>query len=333
MDLVTGGSGLIGMHFIAALLRENRKVRALRRKSADLRPIDTFLKHLKLDPAAVEWVEGSLLDVSSIEEAMKGVDRVFHAAAVVSFHKNDRDLLYQTNIEGTANMVNCALAEGVNSFVYISSVAALGRQDEGRLVSESTEWKDDPELSHYARSKHMAEREVWRGREEGLNVVVLNPGIVIGIGDFTRSSAEIFAQVDKGLPYYPPGSNGYVAVQDIIEAAFHLLEEDRLNERFLLVGEHLSYRELFEKIGIAIGRNAPKKMARPWMMKTVRLVFALHEFFTQKRSFVTKENVRNATRNYRYDNSRMRATGFDFTPLDQVINETGRYYRSEFSPS
>ncbi|WP_306641081.1 NAD-dependent epimerase/dehydratase family protein [Sanyastnella coralliicola] len=328
MNLITGGTGLVGMHFIAALLKDKQEVRALIRKGADLTSVESFLRYQQLDPKSVDWVEGDILDVPSLMDAMEGVSRVIHAAALVSFHRKDRDLLYQVNVEGTANMVNVAMSAEIGEFVYISSVAALGRQDGALEVHEETEWKDDPELSHYARSKHMAEREVWRGSEEGLKVFVVNPGIIIGIGDFDRSSAEVFKQVDKGMPYYPGGSNGFVAVQDVIAASMHLIEHDHSNERYLLVGEHLKYQELFEQVGASIGAKVPSKEAPLWLMNTVRILSSIGERLTGKRAFITKENVKSASSNYRYLNDRMLSTSFKFTPLKGVIEETGKYYRS-----
>lgn len=327
MNLVTGGTGLVGMHLIATLIKKGEPVRVLYRSGSNLGPVKAFLKGQLKSDFQPEWIEGELADVGSLEEALKGVQTVFHAAALVSFHPNDRNLLYEVNVQGTANMVNLALSEGVSKFVYISSVAALGRKDDMEPVNETTEWKDGPELTHYSRSKHMAEREVWRGHEEGLDVIIVNPGIILGIGDFTRSSPEIFKQVDKGIPYYPPGSNGFVAVEDVTDACFHLLEHGPLNERFLLVAEHLTLKSLFEKVAKSIGKEAPKKVAPAWLMGIVWRLSRLAEFFTRKRGFVTKEGVRNAQKKYAYDSSKLlEETSFTYRDLDTVIAETGAYY-------
>jgi nucleoside-diphosphate-sugar epimerase len=327
MNFVTGGTGLVGMHLIAALLHRGEQVRMLVREGSDLDPLERFLAHSKADRAKLETVTGDLADVPSLEEGMAGCERVFHAAALVSFHRKDKEKLFSVNTEGTANVVNVALStDGLSEMVYISSVAALGRNTDGTPVNEQTEWKDGPELTNYAKSKHMAEREVWRGREEGLRVFIVNPSIILGIGDFRRSSAEIFRQVDKGMPFFPPGSNGFVAVQDVVAACFHALESDMNGERFLLSGEHLSYDELFHLVAESIGAKAPDKAAPPWLMKLARIGASLGELFTGKRAFITKEGVRNAQANYRYDASKIKGSGFTFTPIRQVIAETGSFY-------
>ncbi len=315
------------MHLISTLMKKGEPVRVMHRANSDLGPVKAFLKHELKSDMQPEWVEGELSDVGAIEDAMENVETVFHAAALVSFHPKDRNALYEVNVHGTANMVNLSLTEGVSKFVYISSVAALGRKDDLEPVDETTEWKDGPELTHYSRSKHMAEREVWRGHEEGLDVVIVNPGIILGIGDFSRSSAEVFQQLDKGMPFYPPGANGFVAVEDVTDACFHLLENGPLNERFLLVGAHMTLKELFQKVAKSIGKEAPTKAASPFLMGLVWRLSRFVEFFTRKRGFVTKEGVRNAQKKYAYDTSKLlNETEFQYRDLDQVIEETGAYY-------
>jgi nucleoside-diphosphate-sugar epimerase len=328
MNLVTGGTGMVGMHLIAGLLRRGARVRAIIRSGSSHAATDRFLRHSGFDPAAVEWVEGDVIDLGTLEDALDGCETVFHAAALVSFHCRDRRLMYQTNVEGTANVVNLALDGGVQRLVYISSVAALGRNTKGIPVTEDDEWKDGPELSHYSRSKHLAEREVWRGREEGLEVVVVNPSVILGVGDFGRSSTELFAKVAQGLPVYPQGSNGFVAAEDVAAACFHLMDNGLTNERYLLNGGHLPLRELFTKMATELGTKPPRIELRPWMLTLGWLGASLVSLFTGKRAFITRENIRNAGLHNRYETARMEKTGFSFTPLDRVISQTSAYLKT-----
>ena len=328
MNLVTGGTGMVGMHLMAGLLRRGERVRALIRQGSSRVATDRFLVHSGLNPADIEWVEGDVLDIGALEDALDGCETVYHAAALVSFHRRDRRLMYQTNVEGTANVVNLALDGGAKRLVYISSVAALGRNTKGIPVTEDDEWKDGPELSHYSRSKHLAEREVWRGREEGLEVVVVNPSVILGIGDFSRSSAELFAKVAQGLPVYPQGSNGFVAAEDVASACFHLMDNGLTNERYLLNGGHLPLRELFTKMAAELGTKPPHIELRPWMLTLGWLGAALVSVFTGKRAFITRENIRNAGLHNRYETARIEKTGFAFKPLDRVISETSAYLKT-----
>jgi dihydroflavonol-4-reductase len=329
MNLITGGTGMVGMHLIAGLLRRGEPVRALLRAGSSHSATDQFLQYCKLNPADVEWVDGDVLDVASLEDAMAGCSTVYHAAAVVSFHRRDRAMLYDVNINGTANVVNVALTGGCPRLVYISSVAALGRNSRGIPTNETSEWKDGPHLTHYSCSKHLAEREVWRGHEEGLEVVVVNPSVILGIGDFDRSSAAIFNQVKKGLPFYPQGSNGFVAVQDVVAACFHLIDHGHFNRRFLLNGDHMSFKDLFVSIAHALDVTPPTKPVQPWMLRAALFIAWVQQTFTGRKAFITRENVRNAGLTLRYENDRIiNETGFNFTPLKNVIDETAYYMKT-----
>lgn len=327
MNFVTGGTGLVGIHLIAALLARGEAVRALFRSPASRGYAEKKLTEKGVSLDQLEWLEGDVLDIQAIEDAMRGCTRVFHAAALVSFHRCDRDALYRVNIGGTANIVNAALGEGIETLVYISSVAALGRNTKGIPISESSEWKDGPQLSNYARSKHMAEREVWRGREEGLRVVIVQPSIILGAGDFGRSSSEIFRRVYEGLPFYPPGSNGFVGVQDVVAATLHLLDHGHFNRSFLLVSENRSWQSIMTAIAKQLNRKAPQRTATRFLMHLARIGVWLQQLVTGRKAFITRESVRSAQGTMVYDQRRViDETGFVFTPIDEVIAGTAQYF-------
>lgn len=329
MIFVTGGTGLVGMHAVAAFLSRGEDVRLLVREGSDRTPLLKLLRDQAISDDLM-WVEGDLFDPVFLAEAMEGCDTVFHAAAMVSFHSADRDLLYKVNVEGTANIVNAAIENRIQTFYYISSVAALGRGGSDSVTEEETEWKDGPELTNYARSKHLAEREVWRGHEEGLRVVVVNPGVIIGRGDFTRSSAALFSNIDKGLPFFPAGLNGFVAVEDVVDACFHLSENGLFNERYVLVGEHMLFQHLFNQIAASINAEPPRKSAPRWLLSFAWRMAWVLEKISGKRAVITKEAVQNTHHHYRYSNAKIGATGFVFRPLDEVIKSTGTAYRAEY---
>ncbi|MFM1933068.1 MAG: hypothetical protein RL226_2371 [Bacteroidota bacterium] len=322
---------MVGMHAVSNAMKRGVKVRVLLREAADKTALLQHLQYEQIE-GEPEWCIGDILDVSSLEDAMAGCEEVFHAAALVSFHGRDRDALMTVNVEGTANMVNVALSGEVRTFYYISSVAALGRGEKEQLTDEETEWKDGPTISGYARSKHLAEREVWRGHEEGLRVVVVNPGVILGYGDFNRSSAALYSNIYKGLPFYPSGTNGFVAVADVVHACFYLAEKKLFNDRFLLVGEHWTYKQLFESIAQSIGVQPPQKSAPTWLLQVTWRIAALMEFMTGKRAVITKEAVNNTRRSYTYSNRKMVQTGFTFTPLADVIAQAGKAYKESITP-
>lgn len=330
MIFITGGTGLVGMHLLASLRADGKKVRALKRASSDLKPIQHFFEYSfpnqKDAFEGIEWVEGELLDIPFLEKCMEDCDEVYHAAAMVSFHPKDRKKMLQINVEGTANMVNVALAQGVDRFGYISSVAALGRDEKGP-ITEDTEWKYDANNSTYAGSKYNSELEVWRAIEEGLNAYMVNPGIILGIGDFKRSSAELFLQMHKGFPYFPGGRNGFVAVGDVVRVLRKMMDEGAPSRRYLLVHENWSYELLFQKVAASLKKSPPKKVAPLWLMKGFQILQQVVEFFTGRRAFVTKESVRNSNQKYSYSAAKVeKELGFEFQNLDEVIQETGAYF-------
>ena len=132
--LVTGGTGFLGAYIIKELISKGYRVRAIRRKAG----LPAFIDSSILEKA--EWVQGDVLDVITLEDAMKGMDMVIHSAAVVSFLKKERKQMYQVNVDGTANVVNMALEQNIRKLVHISSVAALGRTSSGGHVDEEKKW-------------------------------------------------------------------------------------------------------------------------------------------------------------------------------------------------
>ena len=201
------------------MVEKNYVVRAIRRNNK----LPVYVSEKIFDK--VEWVEGDILDVVSLEEAMDGMDTVIHAAAMVSFVKKDREQMYQVNVEGTANVVNMALEKNIKRFVHISSVASLGRTANGGSVNEEKKWEESKVNTHYAKSKYKGELEVWRGISEGLSGVILNPSTILGYGDWNTSSCAIFKKIHDGFNWYTPGLNGFVDVEDTARATIALMEK------------------------------------------------------------------------------------------------------------
>ena len=182
MIFVTGASGLLGSHLIQSLVAKGKMVRALYRNQ-----IPSFKGAEK-----VQWVEGDLLDIISLEAAIEGAQQVYHAAAIVSFSPSKAAIMIKANQEGTANLVNICIDQKVEKLVFVSSVAALGRIREDAPIDETMHWTPETSNSIYGKSKYLAEMEVWRGMAEGLNIAIVNPVIIFGAGDWNKGSSEIF---------------------------------------------------------------------------------------------------------------------------------------------
>jgi dihydroflavonol-4-reductase len=320
--LITGGTGFLGSYIIQELVEQGYAVRAIRRsnKLPFYIPSAVFEK--------VEWLPGDILDVAGLEEALEGVDAVIHAAAKVSFSGSDRRLLYSTNIEGTANMVNAALLRNTARFIHVSSVAALGRTAGGETVTEEKKWEDSQLNTTYAISKYHAETEVWRGIGEGLNAVIVNPSTILGYGDWNESSCALFKNIYREFPWYSNGINGFVDVKDVAAAVVSLLKSEITGERFILNGDNWSFRQLFNTIATGFGKKQPHREATPFLSGLAWRFENLRSLFSGRPSLITRESARIARSKTRFDNSRilLRLPGFQFTPLEQTIRGACKAY-------
>jgi nucleoside-diphosphate-sugar epimerase len=341
MDLVTGATGIVGTPLVVKLLSQGQTVRALHRPSSDRALVERAVR--ESDPeglSRLEWVEGDVCDQASLETALEGVTRVYHCAALVSFHTADRDALRKVNAEGTANLVNAMLHLGTPRLIHVSSVAALGRKA-GQPTDESTFFEEQPGTSAYARSKHRAEMEAYRGAVEGLpeGLVVVNPTVILGAGDFKRSSSALFKVIDRGLSWYPIGSGGYVGAEDVAEVCVRLGESTVRDERFVLCAEHRTHQDVMGNIADALGKPRPKRPVHPWIAGLAWRLVWLYERLTGRRSMVTRESVASGTQHQLYDGTKIKGTlaalgmPWEYTPIDSVIASVAETYRRHSSGS
>ena len=295
MILVTGATGLVGSHLIRQLVQEKKKVRALYRSS---------IPGLEGNEA-VEWIKGDILDIVSLEEAMQGVQQVYHCAALVSFDPKEREKLFKTNIEGTANVVNTAIEAGVDKLLFVSSVAALGRIREDTPINETMNWTEETSNSEYGKSKYLAETEVWRGISEGLNAVIVNPVIILGAGDWDNGSSGIFKSAYNEFPWYTEGTGGFVDVEDVVSAMILLMDSDVSEERFILSADNLKYKDIFTMIAEAFNKKPPHKNVTPLLASIVWRIEAVKGFITGKKPLLTKETAATAQARVNFDNTKL----------------------------
>ncbi len=309
MDLVTGGTGIVGAHLIDALLTQGRSVRALHRAGSDREMLRRILRFYHADGDArfdrIQWVEGDLLDVGSLRDAMVGVERVFHCAALVSFDPRDREALFTHNITGTANVVNAMLANGVKQLCHVSSTATVGFRPNGASNNEDVPFKQDKYASPYAISKDGAELEVQRGIAEGLHAVKVNPCVVIGPGAAGRSTMTMIERMRSGSRFFPRGSNAVVDARDVATAMLRLMDEGENGARYLLIGENLTYERLFGLLATSAGKSQPAMRLRPWMLELAWRAESLRTLFGG-RPLITRISARTASRTRNYDGSRAR---------------------------
>jgi nucleoside-diphosphate-sugar epimerase len=327
--LVTGGTGFLGAYIIKELVRQGFYVRAIRRNNK----LPFFIPAGILDQ--VEWIEGDILDIISLQEAMDGIDGVIHSAGKVSFVNGERISMYATNIQGTANMVNTSLELGIKKFIYISSVAAIGRTKNGELIDEGNQWAEFKPATHYAASKYHAEMEVWRAMAEGLDAVIVNPSTVLGYGDWNMTSCAIFKSVYNEFPWYTNGINGFVDVDDIARSSVLLLQSDISSERFLLSSDNWSFHRLFNAIADGFSKKHPWREATPFLGGLAWRLEKLKSWITGRPTILTRETAKIAHSSTRFDNSKIlhRLPGFQFTPLQESIPKICLSYLENRQPA
>lgn len=327
--VVTGGTGFLGAYILMELVRKGYGVRAIRRQASTPFFLPPEVRE------KIEWISCDVLDPPGLEEAMTGADAVVHAAAKISFDRRKRRELWSTNIEGTANVVNAALTQRVRRFVYISSVAALGRTGGSEAITEEKSWEDNPYNTNYAISKYHGEMEVWRGIGEGLPAVIANPGTILGYGDWNNGSCAIFRSAYNEFPWYTEGINGFVDVSDAAGAIVRLLGTDITGERYILNGDNWTWRRLFETMATEFGKKPPTREATPFLTGLAWRAEKIKSLATGRPALLTRESARVAASKNFFSNAKIlrELPGFRFTPLNETIHSACQAYISYLSTS
>ncbi len=328
--LVTGGTGLLGSHLLFDLIKSGRHVRAIKRANSNIEMVRKVFSYYIANPddlfLKIEWINADLMDFGAIEDAMTGVTEIYHAAAVVSFYPKDHKAMLKINIEGTANLVNMAIEKKVSKFCYVSSVATLGRAENNGVSTEETYWIPSKKNSVYGISKYGAEREVWRGMEEGLNAVIINPSVILGPG-FWQDNSGLFRLVWEGLKYYTRGVNGYVDARDISKAMTALMDGNHFGQRFICSADNISYQDFFSLIAKYLGKPAPSVNVPPAMTSIAWRIEAVRAFFTGSKPEITCEMATTTSQVYTYSSDKLcTMLNFRFRPVEGSIREICELY-------
>lgn len=331
MILVTGGTGLVGAHLLYKLVNEGENVKATYRTENTLknteRVFSCYTKNYQDVFNKINWVKTDILDVVSLNNAIKGIDYVYHCAAFVSFEPNKHQLLRTTNIDGTANIVNLCISNKIKKLCYVSSIAALGNPIKNEPIDENSIWNPEDDNSIYAITKYGAEMEVWRGTQEGLNAVIVNPGVILGAGIWNGGSGSIFKKIHKGLSYYTPGKVGIVSVKDVVDIMVLLLKSELKNERFILVAENWSYKTFMQTIAKTLDAKVPYKIAKPWMLNVMWKIDWLTNKLTGKRRVLTRHLAKSLHAKKDYSNIKIRTElHYKFQPIERSINEISNLF-------
>jgi len=315
MILVTGATGLVGSHLLVQLLQENEEVKALFRSEKQIEKVkNVFVFHHQTALFdKINWVKGDITDIPSLEIAFENVTHVYHCAALISFDPNDEDELRKINIEGTANVVNCCIDFGIKKLCHVSSIAALGNPKEHETtITEETEWNPEELHSDYAITKYGAEMEVWRGHQEGLEVVIVNPGVIFGYGFPKKGSDVIIQSIKNGLSFYTKGNIGIVAVEDVTKCMIQLMKSSINGERYTLVGENISTKDFLDFISEELKVKKPSIEASKWMTSIAwRMDWLISKLLNRKRKLARSTATSSHSK-----------TTFDTSKIEKELNFT-----------
>ncbi|GGH35991.1 NAD-dependent epimerase [Mangrovimonas yunxiaonensis] len=333
MILVTGGTGLVGSHLLVSLTGKHEKVRAIYRNKATLAAVKNVFGYFNAQERfnRIEWVEAHLLNLPMLTEAFEGISHVYHCAALVSFNPDKYHDLRKSNIEGTANIVNLCIANGIKKLCYVSSIATLSASTTpNKAITETSYWNPEASNSVYSITKYGAEMEVWRGTQEGVPAIIVNPGVILGSGFWANGSGYIFTKIAQGTPFYTKGSTGYVDVMDVVHIMVKLMASDQENQNYVLVAENWAYPDFLTTVAQALHVSPPKKQASKLLLNIAWRLDWLRAKLTKKDRQFTKHLAKTLNTKSTYDSTKIKTTlDYTFTPLEQSINTIAARFLNE----
>ncbi len=333
---ITGATGLLGSHLALELLQNNYQVKALYRNEKSKEYVKTIFSYYVSNAqelyTKIEWIKGDLNDLFVLEDALKDVNDVYHCAGFVSLNKKDREKLFAVNAQGTANIVNACLANGKVNLCHVSSIAAINNADYKTALDETVFWKTKGNESDYAKSKYSGEREVWRGIEEGLNAVIVNPGVILASGFWNQSSGKIFPLCYKGQPFYTSGKAAYIDVLDASKIMIQLIQQQKYNERYILVEGNYDYKFVLDAIHTCFGKKLPSIKAEKGLLLLAQWGSKLKHLFSPNSEVITKEIAQALLSTQLYDNAKVKTQlSYTFVPFHTTLERICKDYLQNYS--
>ena len=332
MILVTGGTGLVGAHLLLHLLENGEQnLRALYRKENHIQKTKSLFELYEKGDLfqQIEWLQGDILDIPSLEIVFQNVEYVYHCAAKISFNPNKEDELRKVNIEGTANIVNFCIDKKVKKLCHVSSIAALGDLGQNEtIITEATEWNPEVLHSDYAISKYGGEMEVWRGHQEGLQVVIVNPGVIFGPCFWNQGSGAFFTSVKKGIPFYTLGSSAYVSVIDVVKIMRLLMHSDISGERFTIIAENRTYKDIIFTIADKMGVSKPSIEAKPWLLSLGWRLDGLFSFTFRTKRKLSKQAAQSLQNTDLISSEKVKQQlNYTFEPIDSYLDVVVGFFK------
>jgi len=326
MILVTGGTGFVGTYLLYELLKGNSSIKSTYRKEKNKELTEEFFKlkdlnHPKLFNKII-WVKMDLTEMSSLDELYSGINIIYHCAAFVSLAKRHKNLLMETNVEGTSNIINYAIKHKIKKILFISSIASIGAKDYDSIINEDHSWNHKINHTDYALSKYKSELEVWRGSQEGIPAVIVNPGFIIGSHFWNRSSSSIFKRIYNGLKFYPTGKISLVSVEDVVIASIKLMNSKIQNERFILVSENMNYKEFLDLISKNLGKSLTKYPLKKPLLYIIYFFDIILSFLRIKKRFMSKALISTFNNNQEFNGNKIKKfISFKYEKIDKKVKE------------
>ena len=327
---LTGGTGLLGTYFLIKAIDQGHSVSAIYRNE---KSIELSKKIFALQGAQilekfsqVKWIKVDLNNPLEIDEVILPQQIVVHCAGMVSFLPKDEKVMYECNFIATQNLVNVCIEKGVKKFIHISSVSTLCKED--TIKDETSFMRPPKEAGFYGKSKYMAEMEVWRGMQEGLNAVVLSPSIILGVHNWEKGSSKMFDVASKGLLFFTDGKTGFIDVYDVVNAIFIVAEKDTQQKRYCLNAENIFYRDFFERLHRLFGKPIPKYRAGKFLTAIYWRFEWLKSKLTNTDPLITKESANTAHSIRIFSGERFaKEFNYQYIPIDQTIKNSAEKYR------
>lgn len=331
MILVTGGTGLVGSHLLYHLSLENEAIKAIHRNNSNLNAVKNVFSYFSDDFEAlfqkIEWIEADITDVFALEKAFENVTHVYHSAALVSFDPKDYRAMRKINIEGTSNVVNFCIDKKVEKLCFVSSVATIEKSISNKILDEDEAWSNEMNIHGYAITKYGAEMEVWRASQEGVPVVIVNPGVILGAGFWKQGSGVIFSKIYKGLSFYSEGITGFISVKDVAKIMLQLMQSNIKNERFILVSENRSFKDVFFLIADNFGKKRPSVKITTFISEIGWRLEKIRSFLTGKPPLLTRNSAKSIHKKYCYSSEKIKASlHYDFEPVSDTIERVCKLY-------
>jgi len=327
MILVTGGTGLIGSHLLFKLLSEDKTIRikAIKRKNSNLYNVKKVFSYYADEVEnlfyRIEWIDVDILDYYELFDVFENVKKVYHCAGVVSYNQFQKDLIYNVNVIGTKNIVNCCLEREVEKLVHVSSIASLGTPEKDNLIREDSKLTIDEDSTIYSKCKFLGELEVWRGIEEGLNAVIVNPAVVLGPGFWeSKGIGLVLERIYKGFRFYTEGITGFVDVRDVVNIMVLLMNSEIKGERFILCEGNYSLEQILRMIMNAMGKDEIRIKANDFMLKFISVIEYLLWLLFRKTPVLTPEALKLAKQQNYYSNEKIKNfLNYNFIPIEETI--------------